>query len=63
MKWSKKKNKAGRPKLTQDEKRHVIRPTVSYDTKKWLEARTDSPGRVIDRLVNDAKQNNGKGRK
>lgn len=53
MDWIK-REKPGRPRLPENERRVQIRPTVNPDTKKWLEVRTDSPGRVIDRLVEDA---------
>lgn len=53
MKWSEKKKRAGRPLMPIDKRRVVMNVTVAANTAKWLKARKDSPGRVIDNLVDD----------
>lgn len=45
------KSKPGRKPLAKGLKRVQIRPTVSQESRKWLESQPDSAGRTIDKLI------------
>ena len=45
------REKPGRKPLDDDKKRYQIRPTVSYESREWLEAQSQPVGRTIDKLI------------
>jgi hypothetical protein len=52
MSWmDDKKKPVGRPRLSDEERRYEIRPTVSKLSKDWLKAQDEPQGRVIDKLI------------